>query len=312
MDVMRCIPEPIRSVLANCGIPWEHMTELRLRAGSCCAITYHAGGQTLRKPLPSLTLSEDALREVLTRLCAGSVHAYDEGLLRGYFSPQQLDGVRVGVGGRLFCVGGKPQRLQTLTSMCIRLPHRVYVTGETQACLRRMLSGQECGEMPAKDTDCEKSQITSALFYAPPGVGKTTLLRCIIETLCSVHCAGSPICAAVLDYGEELCCADWIDCTVDRFCGYPRGLGIEIATRAFAPQMMLCDEIGSDSEADEILRAQASGVPLIATAHADSFKTLLHRPCFRRLYDHGVFSRYVRLYRSASGTGFAFQCEEAV
>lgn len=312
MDVMRCMPDQIRFALMNCGVPWEQFTELRLRAGSCCAVTYHTGGQTLRKPLPSLVLSEDDLREVLTRLCAGSVHAYDEGLLRGYFSPQQLDGVRVGVGGRLLCVGGNPQRLQTLTSLCIRLPHRVHVAGETQACLRRILCGQERAETPIKGTDCDGSPITSVLFYAPPGVGKTTLLRCVIKTLCSVHHTVSPFCAAVLDYGEELCGANLTDCTVDRFCGYPRGLGMELATRAFAPQVILCDEIGSDSEAEEILRAQASGVPLIATAHADSLKTLLRRPCFLRLHEHGVFSRYVRLYRSASGTGFAFQCEEGV
>jgi len=312
MDVMRCMPERIRVMLANCGVPWEQMTELRLRTGSCCAVTYHEQGQTRRKPLPSLVLSEDALRDVLTRLCAGSVHAYDEGLLRGYFSPQQLDGVRVGAAGRLLCTNGKPVRLQTLTSLCVRLPHRVNASLDVRESLHQILHGQELAELQTQTTDGEGAPIVSALFYAPPGVGKTTLLRCIIQTLSSVRHTVSPVCAAVLDYGEELCGGDIGDCTVDRFCGYPRGLGMEIATRAFAPQVILCDEIGSDSEAEEILRAQASGVPLIATAHADSLKTLLCRPCFRRLYEHSVFSRYVRLYRSSSGRGFAFQCEEAV
>ena len=307
---MRCMTEPIRRELIGCGIPWEQITEIRLRAGTCCALTYDAHGQTHRKPLASLSLSEEDLRTVLCRLCAGAVHAYDEGLLRGYFSPQQLGGVRVGAAGRMLCTGGKPERLQTVTSLCIRLPHNVRVSGAADRGLLALLRGQPTMESVPVPSEEAAPQLCSTLFYAPPGCGKTTLLRCIIKTLCSAKTAESPFCAAVLDNGEELCNDGFSDCTVDRFCGYPRGLGMEIATRAFAPQVLICDEIGSDREAEEVLRAQACGVPLIATAHADSMEMLLRRPCFRRLYDHGVFSRYVRLYRTSSG--FSFRCEAAV
>lgn len=307
---MRCMTEPIRRELIGCGIPWEQITEIRLRAGTCSALTYDAHGQTCRKPLAALSLSEEDLRTVLCRLCAGAVHAYDEGLLRGYFSPQQLVGVRVGAAGRMLCTGGKPERLQMVTSLCIRLPHNVRVSGAADLALLALLRGQPTTDSAPVPSEDAVPQLCSTLFYAPPGCGKTTLLRCIIKTLCSSKTAESPFCAAVLDNGEELCNDGFSDCTVDRFCGYPRGLGMEIATRAFAPQVLICDEIGSDSEAEEILRAQACGVPLIATAHADSMEMLLRRPCFRRLYDHGVFSRYVRLYRTSSG--FSFRCEAAV
>lgn len=307
---MRCMTEPIRRELIGCGIPWEQITEIRLRAGTCSALTYDAHGQTRRKPLPALSLSEEDLRTVLCRLCAGAVHAYDEGLLRGYFSPQQLGGVRVGAAGRMLCTGGKPERLQTITSLCIRLPHNVRVSGAADRGLLALLRGQPTTDSAPVPSEDAAPQLCSTLFYAPPGCGKTTLLRCIIKTLCSAKTAESPFCAAVLDNGEELCNDGFFDCTVDRFCGYPRGLGMEIATRAFAPQVLICDEIGSDREAEEILRAQACGVPLIATAHADSMEMILRRPCFRRLYDHGVFSRYVRLYRTSSG--FSFCCEAAV
>ena len=307
---MRCMTEPIRGELIGYGIPCAQITALRLRTGTCSALTYDAHGQTRRKPLPALSLSEEDLRTVLCRLCAGAVHAYDEGLLRGYFSPQQLGGVRVGAAGRMLCTGGKPERLQMVTSLCIRLPHNVRVSGAADLALLALLRGQPTTDSAPVPSEDAAPQLCSTLFYAPPGCGKTTLLRCIIKTLCSAKTAESPFCAAVLDNGEELCNDGFFDCTVDRFCGYPRGLGMEIATRAFAPQVLICDEIGSDSEAEEILRAQACGVPLIATAHADSMEMLLRRPCFRRLYDHGVFSRYVRLYRTSSG--FSFRCEAAV
>ena len=74
--------------------------------------------------------------------------------------------------------------------------------------------------------------------------------------------------------------------------------------RAFSPQVIVCDEIGNDEEADAILRAQAGGVPMIATAHADSLSSLLRRPCFARLYENGVFSQYIRVYPRPGGFGF--------
>ena len=79
------------------------------------------------------------------------------------------------------------------------------------------------------------------------------------------------------------------------FLGYPHGVGIGIATRVFAPDVIFCDEIGGDEEAHAVLNTHTSGVPLIATAHADSFEGLLRRPCFRRLYENGVFSQYARV-----------------
>lgn len=311
MSIMRCLPVSMRAAWTDCKIPWEQVTEIRLRTGACCAVTYQTEGKTKRKPLPTVTLSEEDLRQTLSQLCAGSVHTYDEGLLRGYFSPLTLPGVRVGAAGRLLCTNRNPQRLQSLWSLCIRLPHTVRLRADVQDQLRAVLLGQAEQEIPPSPP-VPDVPLASTLFYAPPGVGKTTLLRGVIETLCSCQNNHAPLCAAVLDHGEELCGEGFSDCTIDRFCGYPRGLAMEIATRAFAPQVMICDEIGSEEEAEEILRAQACGVPLIATAHADCLQSLLRRPCFRRLYEHGVFVRYVRLHRNSAGGGFLFQCEEAI
>lgn len=316
MDVMRCLPDSVRDAVAESGIAWDAVTDLRLRAGSCSAVGYCRGGKTGNRALPALALTEEDLRAVLTKLCAGSVHVYNEGLLRGYFSPQLLPGVRVGAAGRLLTCGGQPERLQALHTLCIRLPHAVTADSVTAARLRALVLGKPMA-WTDRSVQTERTvradggcPIVSTLFYAPPGVGKTSLLRCLIRTLCSVRYTDTPVSAAVLDTGEELCGDGFADCTVDRFSGYPRGVGMEIATRAFAPQVLICDEIGSEAEAEEILRAQISGVPLIATAHADSLETLLRRPCFARLHENGVFFRYVRLSRDADGTGFLFDCEE--
>ena len=312
MDVMRCFPEQVRQSVMSCGTDLRLISEIRLRAGTCSAVSYISDGEVHMQPLPSLVLGEDDLRGMLGRLCGGSVHVYDEGLLQGYFSPSFLQGVRVGVAGRLLMAGGRPIRLQHLTSLCIRLPYASQ-RFRGQPSLSAVVRGNGIPEHYRRFDMCAPPHepIRSTLIYAPPGIGKTTFLRCLIRDLCSVGTSGTPVTAAVLDAGEEVMAGDFADCTADRFSGYPRGLAMEIATRAFAPQVLICDEIGSDGEAEEILRAQACGVPLIATAHADCLETLLRRPCFARLHDYHVFSRYLRLFRGTGNTGFAFAEEHA-
>ena len=82
-------------------------------------------------------------------------------------------------------------------------------------------------------------------------------------------------------------------CHVDFLSGYPRGKGIEIATRTLSPQYIICDEIGGYEEAEAILSAQNTGVPIIATAHASSVEELLLRPNIRTLHEHHLFSDYI-------------------
>ena len=67
-----------------------------------------------------------------------------------------------------------------------------------------------------------------------------------------------------------------------------------------SPQYIVCDEIGMD-EADSILSAQNSGVPIIASAHAGSFEELLRRPGLKRLHDFCVFDEYIYLRRDEEG-----------
>ena len=312
LDVLSCFPAAVRDTLLSCGIPPGRWCEIRLRADACSAVGYtdDDGGRSCI-PLPSQRLTEQTLREILTRLCAGSVHAYDEGLRRGFFSPAELPGVRIGAAGQVLCRGGSVERLQSIRSLCLRLPHSVSVCGGIADALAVVRGAPVMTEtVPPADIQLPGAAVIPTLFYAPPGEGKTTLLRCLIRTLCSAADAVPPLCGAVLDSGGELSGGGiFAGCTVDCFCGYPRGMGMALATRAFSPQVLFCDEIGTEEEAEEILRAQATGVPLIATAHADSFAMLLRRPCFARLHEHRVFARYVRLRRTHGGFDIRTEAE---
>ena len=65
-------------------------------------------------------------------------------------------------------------------------------------------------------------------------------------------------------------------------------------------QLVVCDEIGDSCEAEAIISAQNCGVPLVASAHADSISGLLRRTGIARLHSASVFAYYVGIKRQGS------------
>ena len=55
------------------------------------------------------------------------------------------------------------------------------------------------------------------------------------------------------------------------------------------PQLIICDEIASQEEANEVLLAVNSGVKLIATAHASSYEELTTKNTLESLFKNKVF-----------------------
>ncbi|MBQ2734806.1 MAG: AAA family ATPase, partial [Clostridia bacterium] len=146
------------------------------------------------------------------------------------------------------------------------------------------------------------------LLYAPPGVGKTTLLRAIAKE------AASPafrLRTVVVDTREELQYGlDGKALTLDILSGYPKELGIEIAVRSLGAQLVVCDEIGSRADAKAILAASHCGVPLVASVHAGGLRELLTRPIMEELHRAEIFGTYVGLRRENGRFSYQFTSQK--
>ena len=261
----------------------EWIEEVRLRRERCASLT--VGGRNLRL---STVLSGTEMDRLLLAMCEGSLYAHGESVCEGYLTLPE--GVRVGVCGKAGVAAGRVTGVLPVTSFCIRIPHASPAVGEEIEGLLRRLS-PSCG----------------VLVFAPPAVGKTTLLRAVAARMAG---GTDPRRVAVVDTRGELCYSlDGAGLLLDVLLGYPRGLGISIAARTLSAQLVVCDEIGSMEEAREITEAQLGGVPLLASAHSAELGELLSRPAMKVLHAAHCFGAYVRLSR-AGDRDFSYEIWE--
>ncbi len=253
--------------------------EIRIRRNRRASIILPSGNIML-----NYVANQSDINEIMTRMCKGALYAYSDTINQGYISLP--DGIRVGVGGRATCECDRIIGVYDISSLCIRIPHR-----------QKQVGAEICELLQ------QFNYTKGVLIYAPPGVGKTTLLRGCVGILAGGE---SPMRTVVIDTrgelgfsldGEELC--------VDVLSGYPRRTGIEIATRCLNAQVIVCDEIGDYDEAISLTSCQNCGVPLLATAHAGSVEELICRTGIRLLHEAHVFGAYVGITRSLRG-GFTY------
>lgn len=266
----------------------DFITELRLRRGRKASLTLSSG-----KNIPlEVYCQSGEISCVVTRMTENSMHTHAPTVRHGYI--RLPDGCRVGLCGRAvsdtkMLSGGRSlsdgiSNLSEITSVCIRLEHRG--TGASDGIFEILNADRFRG---------------GVLFYGPPCSGKTTLLRDIAIKAASGE---NPLRVAVVDErGEFRDGSEMQKTLIDMLDGYPKGEGIEQATRTLSPELIICDEIGGMRDAQAILEAMNSGVPLAASAHAGSYDELMRRPPIKLLYDNSVFARYIGISRDSSLRG---------
>ena len=275
------LPERLKRELSERLVRGGHPEELRLRCDRRASLT--VGG---RNVFLDTVLSRAEMDGILNGMCDGSLYAHRDALANGYLTLPE--GIRVGVCGRAAVERGSVIGIYDIVSLNIRFPAAYRGFGAPICRLLRRSGRGAAG----------------VLIYAPPGVGKTTLLRCVAAQMASGE---EPWRVAVIDTRGELgySLQETMAC-LDVLTGYPREVGIEIATRTLNAQLIVCDEIGEREEAWAILSAQNCGVPFVASAHADCVEGLLRREGLLTLHRAKVFGAYVGIRRSPLGGDYTY------
>lgn len=272
----------------------EGMTEIRLRAdgistvtskGLSYVVTENGISQSVKN---CIRLSEKDIDDYIYKLCGGSVYAYENSIACGYIT---VNGIRNGLSGSITVKDGRITGYSSVKSVNIRLPH--HISGCADKLLEHILT---------------KSMVDGKgiLAVSRPGVGKTTVLRELAIRLSGEDKNGNVpkrLCrVSVIDERCELYIPSLFTFScADIFTGIPKHTGIELASRAMSPEIIIFDEIGSDKDAEAVISAHFGGITFVSSVHADSPESAIQNRTVKKLCDEGIFDFIYFLKRTASG-----------
>ena len=269
--VSSLMTDKLRSTVSNYLHAYGDISEVRLRTNAPLSFTVSGGNL-----VTGVNLDSSDVNSIINKMTDGNYFKNEEIMKAGFISLKY--GIRVGVCGDVFVSGGVVKVLKQVTSINIRIP----VTHLVDSSI--LLTHIENNDFKS-----------SILVFSPPCSGKTTLLRSVAHALSSEPYQKR---VSVIDTNRELKCYFGKATTCEYLEGYPKAYGINLAVRYMNPEYLICDEIGGEDEVTEITAAMHCGVPLIASAHADSFSSLLHRKSIAMSLENGVFDSVLSIKRN--------------
>lgn len=266
-QVLSYFPEPLRGRLEAVEPMKRHrLREIRLRAGRPIRLY---DGVTEESLAGFGNAAAPLLHDILRAVCEDSVHSYARELAEGFITLR--GGHRVGFCGTAVLCNGKVETVKYLSGFNFRLARQI------------------CGCADALYHSVFADGPASLLIIGVPGSGKTTVLRDLCRQL------GNRFRVSVSDERGELAAVyhgtpqNDIGLMTDVLDGYPKGEGLMTAIRTLSPQILVCDEISGQADADALLCAVRSGVSVVASAHGATIAEVSARPDLQALFAADAF-----------------------
>lgn len=268
-------PEEVRAEM-DMLLPGE-LREIRIRAER--PTVFVTASRTASLPWAPDKKHLTALVEAITE---HSLYARAEEASQGYITLR--GGHRMGLCGRVMHPDSRSV-LSDIGSVCIR------IAGEWPGCADLLMPRLQ--DAPQ-----------SLLIVGPPGSGKTTLLRDLARQLSSGRHARQ---LAIVDERSELaaCVGGIPQLNVGESTDVLEGLRKQEAfswlLRSMAPEIIITDELGGDTDAAAVLEAVNSGVAVCASAHGSNLQDAAARPALAALMSRRVFDLYAVLAPEGGG-----------
>ena len=86
----------------------------------------------------------------------------------------------------------------------------------------------------------------------------------------------------------------------------PKSIGMKIAIRSMAPQVLIADEIGSVQDSETIKYAMCCGVKGIFTAHGNSIEDVMKNPELKELIQEKIFEKVI-VIKARNDSNYEFE-----
>ncbi len=291
VQAVRALPPRLREEALSLPEQDQARTEeLRLRAG--WPMTALIDGA--ERPLGGPPVAVEELERLVEIASGASLHTVLDQVRRGYLTFE--GGHRIGLCGTAVLREGEIHSLRAVSSADLRIARQV-----------RGAAG------PVLDRLCPGGRLADTLILAPPGLGKTTLLRDLIRSVSEGEgCV--PLRVSLADERGEVAAMYngrpqlEVGRRTDVAEGCPKAQGLMLLLRAMNPQVLAVDEITAPEDVKALITAAGCGVTLLATAHGEGRAGLERRPLYRPLLEEGLFRFLVRIRRE--GERRAYTVEE--
>ena len=282
-SIWKILPRRIRESLIAQIPDEERLQEIRLRAGQ--EVLFYCGGQEYTlKPEECNRITPEEIQETIQYATGYSLYAYEQEMKQGYITIE--GGHRIGIAGQVIMEQSGVRNFRYISSVNIRVAHQVR--GCADAVMPYLTS---------------QGDVYSTLIIAPPGCGKTTLLRDLIRQIANGcdHLKGKTV--GVVDERSELggCYLgirqNDLGIRTDLLDACPKADGMLMLIRSMGPEVIAVDEIGSIEEVGILQYAMHCGCRMLATVHGENYQEIRGKPLFEDFFRMQLFERYVVLCR---------------
>ena len=271
-EILRYFPNKIYQIFFNLfqenSKISEELQEIRMRAERPIILKLRE-----RDLILQYNITQAEILQIVERLCENSIYAYKNQICEGFITVK--GGHRVGLTGSCVIENGKIINVKHISSLNFRIAREVL------NCSTRVLR---------EIIDIENKSIYNTILVAPPGRGKTTMLRDVIRRLSNgideINFKGKT-CGVVDERGEIAAMYKGIPqndvgIRTDIIENVEKNQGIHMLIRTMAPEIIACDEIGSKNDVEAIHYALYSGVKGIFTMHGKNIEDIKNN---RQIYE---------------------------